>query len=185
MFPTKSARGVRHDLKSTIVVRRSPLGKSRAIVRFGPLAFPAAIGRSGVTSRKREGDGATPRARMRLEYGYFRVDRIGRPRSRLVLLPTREDMGWCDAATHPAYNRRVRLPFAASHEKLMRDDRLYDIVLVMDWNRRQRRRSGGSAIFFHLARPGYRPTEGCVAVSRLALRQLLAVSGARTTVVVL
>ena len=71
------------------------------------------------------------------------------------------------------YNRPVRLPYAASHERLRRDDRLYDICVVLDWNVRQRRRNLGSAIFLHLARPGYQPTEGCIAVSPATMRGIL------------
>lgn len=185
MFRSKQMVRTPGRRKPPIIVRRSPLGKTRAIVRFGPLAFPAAIGRSGVTSRKREGDGATPKARMRLEYGHYRGDRLARPATRLVLTPIRSDAGWCDAPAHPAYNRAVRLPFSASHENMTRDDRLYDIVLVMDWNRRQRRRGAGSAIFFHLARSGFQPTEGCIAVTRLALTRILAHAGPETEVIVL
>lgn len=167
-----------------IVVRPSPVGRWRATVQVGCLVFPAAIGRGGITACKREGDGATPRTAMRLEFGFFRGDRLSIPSSRLPMRPARRAMGWCDAPAHSCYNRLVRLPFAASHESLMREDPLYDICLVMDWNRRSRRRNCGSAIFFHVARAGYAPTEGCVAVSRRALRLLLAHVGPKTVVVV-
>jgi len=146
--------------------------------------WTARLGRSGVSAHKREGDGATPRGRMQLEYGFFRGDRIALPSSRLRLVRIASDMGWCDSPSHPCYNRPVRLPFAASHERLMREDGLYDVCLVMEWNRRHRRRNAGSAIFFHVARPDFAPTEGCVAVSLPAMRQLLALAGPKTHVVV-
>jgi L,D-peptidoglycan transpeptidase YkuD (ErfK/YbiS/YcfS/YnhG family) len=57
---------------------------------------------------------------------------------------------------------------------MMRGDGLYDICLVLDWNIRDRRRNRGSAIFFHLIRPGYEPTAGCIAVSLPNMRRLLA-----------
>jgi L,D-peptidoglycan transpeptidase YkuD (ErfK/YbiS/YcfS/YnhG family) len=66
----------------------------------------------------------------------------------------------------------VRLPFPASAERMLRDDRLYDGVVVLDWNVRRRARGLGSAIFVHVARPGYAPTEGCVALSRRDLGRL-------------
>ncbi len=150
---------------STIVVRASPLDRRRAIVRCGPLCFQATLGRSGITSIKREGDGATPRASMTVLSGYRRGDRNGQIRTGLPLTRIRADMLWCDAPTHASYNHPVRAPFAASHEKLLRQDKLYDICLVLDWNLRARRLGCGSAIFFHVARPGYPPTEGCVALS--------------------
>lgn len=122
---------------------------------------------------------------MRLEHGFFRGDRIAVPPSRLRMVRIGKKMGWCDAPSHPSYNRLVKLPFAASHERLMREDSLYDICLVMDWNRRCRRRNAGSAIFFHIARPDFAPTEGCIAVSLPAMRRLLALAGPRTDVIVL
>lgn len=167
-----------------IVVRPSPSSASRALVAAAGTVFPAAIGRSGRTTAKREGDGATPRARMRLEYGFIRGDRFGNARSQLSLQRITRRMGWCDAPLHPCYNRPVKLPFAASHEKLMRDDRLYDVCLVMDWNRRCRRRGSGSAIFFHIARADFGPTEGCVAVSPAAMRRILTCVGPGTKVIV-
>ena len=67
------------------------------------------------------------------------------------------------------------MPFAASHERIMRDDRLYDAALVLDWNITSRRRHRGSAIFFHIAREGFLPTEGCIAVTPSVMRRLLKV----------
>ena len=88
-----------------------------------------------------------------------------RPRTTLPIRQTRPGDGWCDASSHPAYNRPVHLPFAASAETMMRDDRLYDFVVLLDWNITRRARHRGSAIFLHIAKPGYPPTAGCVAVS--------------------
>jgi L,D-peptidoglycan transpeptidase YkuD (ErfK/YbiS/YcfS/YnhG family) len=94
-------------------------------------------------------------------------------------------MLWCDATGHASYNRPVRAPFASSHERLKREDALYDICIVMDWNIRMRKRSCGSAIFFHLAKPGYTPTEGCVAISARDMRRLLPHLGPKTVLQVL
>lgn len=171
--------------RSIVVVRASPRGHSRAVVSVAGASFPAAIGRSGRTILKREGDGATPRSRMRIERGFYRGDHIGAPLTRLSLTRIAKNMGWCDSPSHPSYNRAVRLPFAASHERMMRGDGLYDVCLVMDWNRRCRRRNAGSAIFFHVARSDFGPTEGCVAISMPAMRRLLAVVRRETDVIVL
>ena len=78
-----------------------------------------------------------------------------------------------DAPASPNYNRPVHLPFAASHERLQRDDGIYDVVIVMDWNMRSRARNRGSAVFFHLARPDFSPTAGCMAIAPEAMRVLL------------
>ncbi|OCW58930.1 L,D-transpeptidase family protein [Hoeflea olei] len=157
----------------TLSVRTRPGDRLRALVKAGPLVFPAALGRGGVTSFKREGDGATPRAVMAV-VGGFRRGALREPdRCGIALFRTRADDGWCDQPAHPAYNRPVRLPFAASCETLQRSDALYDFVFVLDWNFRARQRGAGSAIFLHVARPGYLPTEGCIALSRRDLKRLM------------
>lgn len=156
-----------------LVVRRAPTGGSQAILQAGPLRLRAAIGRSATTSRKREGDGATPIASMRLLSGYLRGDRVRDTGTRLPMQRSRATMLWCDAPGHASYNRPVKAPFGPSHERLMRDDELYDLCIVMDWNLSSRKRGCGSAIFFHIARPGYAPTEGCVAIRPRDMRRLL------------
>lgn len=168
-----------------ILVRRKPGQRSRAVVQAGPLRFQAAIGRSGVTSAKREGDGATPRATMRLLNGFFRADSHSMVKTRLPLKSIGSDMLWCDAPQHPAYNRLVKAPFKPSHEQMMRKDRLYDVCLVMDWNIKTRKRGCGSAIFFHIARPDYAPTEGCIAMRPADMRRLLPHLSRATKVTVL
>ncbi|TPW27749.1 L,D-transpeptidase family protein [Pararhizobium mangrovi] len=165
-------------------VRRSPRSQTHAIAHFASMRFPAIIGRGGVTSHKREGDGATPRAPMRLRYGFYRADRVARPVTRLPMRAIRADDGWCDAPGHPAYNTPVRLPFSASHERLMREDRLYDVCIVLDWNLTERRRNAGSAIFLHQTSPDGTPTAGCIALDPAALRLVLAHAGQETLVVV-
>lgn len=163
----------RRPVKSVITVRPAPLDRRRALVTFDGRTEQAAIGRSGITSRKREGDGATPRAAMKLIGGYVRRDRILLPPTPLPTRATRKGMLWCDAPGHASYNHPAKAPFTPSHEEMMRTDGLYDICLVMDWNLTSRRRNAGSAIFFHLIRPGYEPTQGCVAVSLAAMRRLI------------
>ncbi|MDR6755679.1 L,D-peptidoglycan transpeptidase YkuD (ErfK/YbiS/YcfS/YnhG family) [Mycoplana sp. BE70] len=157
----------------TIVVRRAPAKKSRAILQYGGLRIPAAIGRSGTTALKREGDGATPIASMRLLHGFWRADRMKGPATGLPMRRIRPGMLWCDAPESPSYNRLVDAPFRASHEEMRRTDGLYDVCLVLDWNITSRRRNRGSAIFFHLIRPGYEPTAGCVAVTAGDMMRLL------------
>jgi L,D-peptidoglycan transpeptidase YkuD (ErfK/YbiS/YcfS/YnhG family) len=93
--------------------------------------------------------------------------------------------GWCDASADRNYNRPVRLPYAASAERLWREDALYDVVVVLDYNKRPRVRGRGSAIFMHVARPGYAPTEGCIALARGHLLRLLERLPARAAIGVL
>lgn len=156
-----------------ISVRRAPGKASQGLLSAGGRVLRCALGRGGISSRKREGDGATPLAAMRVLAGYVRPDAAMPRRAGMSLSVLRRDDGWCDAPADARYNRPVRLPFGPSHERMWRDDRLYDAVVVLDWNIRPRARNLGSAIFLHVAKPGFRPTEGCVAIEPAAMRWLL------------
>lgn len=149
-------------------------GARRGQVALGPLVFPCALGRGGIVARKREGDGGTPRGMWRISEVWFRPDRLRSPRTGLRVRRLRPTDGWCDEAGDRNYNRPVRLPYAACSEEMWRGDGLYDVGAVIDYNRRPRARGLGSAIFLHVARAGFEPTEGCVALKRVHLLRLLA-----------
>jgi L,D-peptidoglycan transpeptidase YkuD (ErfK/YbiS/YcfS/YnhG family) len=146
----------------------------------GGLTLPCALGRAGISPDKREGDGATPAGAMRPLQVLFRPDRERRPVTGLPVAPIRPDDGWCDDPEDRNYNLPVRLPYPGRHERMWRDDGLYDLVVVLDWNLPLPRRGKGSAIFLHVARPGFLPTEGCVALELPALRQIMARLGPET-----
>lgn len=135
-----------------------------------------ALGRSGVVAAadKREGDGASPAGIWPVRRALWRADRLARPQTALPLQAIQSDDGWCDAPGDPAYNRPVRLPWPASHEVMTREDGLYDVVVVLGHNDNPPVPGMGSAIFLHCASPDYMPTEGCVALARNDLLQLLA-----------
>ncbi len=144
------------------------------LLRFRDQTLRCALGRGGVSARKAEGDGATPAGLLRLERVLYRADRGARPTAVVPMEPLAPHDGWCDDPTHADYNRPVTLPHPARHEALWRDDAVYDVIGVLDWNRAPVLRDRGSAIFLHLARPGLPPTEGCVALPEDVLRGLLA-----------
>jgi L,D-peptidoglycan transpeptidase YkuD (ErfK/YbiS/YcfS/YnhG family) len=167
-LPAKLAKGRR-----LLTVRPRPGVATQGLLNIGDgVVLACALGSGGISALKREGDGATPLAGMRLLYGYVRDRGFGR-RSLLRLDRIRADLGWCEVPEDRNYNRPVRIPYGASHETMLRHDELYDACIVLDWNMRPRRRGCGSAIFFHLARPGFQPTAGCVAVSRAVMARLL------------
>lgn len=150
-----------------------------------------ALGRGGIRLDKREGDGATPVGTFRFRKAFAPLS--GRVRTaRLPFSTVGPRDGWCDASDDRNYNAPVPLPYGASHETLVRDDHLYDMVLVPDHNRaavgRGLRGKGlrgrGSAVFVHLARPGYTPTEGCVALRRRDMEWLWPRVGPQTRLVI-
>ena len=97
----------------------------------------------------------------------------------------RDDDGWCDDPADRNYNRLIRLPSRRSAEGLKRADPLYDLALVLGYNDRPRVRGKGSAIFIHLARPGFAPTDGCIALSRHDLTMLLSQLRPDSTIAIL
>jgi len=157
----------------TLRVRAKPGNRSRGWLLAGPLALPVALGRGGIRANKREGDGGTPRGTFRLKRLWWRGDRMPRPRTQLPVRPIRGDDGWCEDPSDRRYNRPVRLAPEATGDRLKRTDHLYDLIIEIDHNTRPRVAGGGSAVFIHLARPGFAPTAGCVALSGPALRRLI------------
>jgi L,D-peptidoglycan transpeptidase YkuD (ErfK/YbiS/YcfS/YnhG family) len=148
---------------------------SRGRLRWNGRDISCAIGRSGVVAAdlKREGDGATPLGDWPMRQVFWRPDRLEKPVTQLPVIALRPDMGWCDDPAHPDYNKQVLLPFPASHEKLWRDDSIYDLIVVLGYNDAPPIAGKGSAIFLHLARDDFSPTEGCVACARDGLLALL------------
>ncbi|HEX5262820.1 MAG TPA: L,D-transpeptidase family protein [Phenylobacterium sp.] len=135
-----------------------------------------ALGKAGLkpAAEKREGDLASPIGVWPIRRVLYRPDRGPRPQTALPLAALAPEDGWCDAPGDPDYNRPIKLPHAASFERMWREDGLYDLVVVLGHNDDPPRPPMGSCIFLHLARDGYAPTEGCVAVTRADLEELLA-----------
>jgi L,D-peptidoglycan transpeptidase YkuD (ErfK/YbiS/YcfS/YnhG family) len=132
-------------------------------LRFHGRYMACVLGRGGVTVRKREGDSATPIGVHRIIGCLYRPDRMARPTPWAT--PIRPGDLWSDAPDDAQYNRPVRAPYPHSHEALRRADRLYDLVLLTDWNWPVAVAGRGSAIFIHRwRRPGF-PTEGCIAMA--------------------
>ena len=174
MSPRRDGAG--RKLRFLRVLPRPPglAGAHRATLVAGPVSVPCVLGPAGIVRRKREGDGGTPAGRFALMGGCFRPDRQPRPVVPVAVRPSRPLDGWCDDPSRGCYNRPVTLPFPASHERLWREDRLYDVLLVLDYNMWPRRRGAGSAIFLHVMAKDGTATAGCVALRPADLRRLLA-----------
>ena len=144
-------------------------------LNLGERRVRCALGPAGVIAgdRKREGDGASPAGVWPIRRVLYRPDRGPPPASAFQVQAMSKDDGWCDDPADAAYNQPVRLPYGASAESLWRDDGIYDIVVILGHNDDPPVPGLGSAIFLHLSRPGYSPTQGCVAVARADLEELL------------
>ncbi len=171
-------------LLRTLYVRASPGIRTRGVLRAGHLAIPVALGRGGILANKREGDGGTPRGRFRLVRLWWRADREHRPPTALPSRRIGPRDAWCEDPADRHYNRHITMAESASGDRLRRADHLYDFIIEISHNLRPRVAGRGSAVFVHVARPGYAPTAGCVAMSRPRLRYLLGRVGPKTRLVI-
>ena len=167
-----------------LYVTPRPGHRAQGLLRAGNRVLNCALGRSGIGTKRGEGDGVTPRGQFPVLSAMIRPERVPVRQAHVELVNIAANDGWCDAPGDRNYNCPVSLPYPASHEKLAREDHLYDIALVMDINVTKRLTVGGSAIFFHLARDDYGPTEGCIAVSRPDMLWLIARIGPETLIIV-
>jgi L,D-peptidoglycan transpeptidase YkuD (ErfK/YbiS/YcfS/YnhG family) len=136
--------------------------------------YRCVLGSAGIKTDKKEGDGATPAGCFLLREILYRADRVQKPKTKLPVRALTKNDGWCDDSTCIAYNRLVQLPHRGSHEKLWREDDVYDIIAVVGYNDDPPVPGNGSAIFMHIAREGYSPTAGCVALAKDDLLRVLA-----------
>ena len=107
----------------------------------------------------------------------YRPDRGMAPCTGLGVHPLKPDDGWCDDPSDASYNRAVTLPYCASAEALWREDALYDLIVILGHNDEPVTPGAGSAIFLHPTWPDFAPTEGCIALTRPDLIDLLARAG--------
>ena len=156
-----------------IIEVRARRGDARGTLTSGGRTYDCALGPAGIKADKREGDGATPAGEFALRRVLYRADRGALPETWLEALAIERHDGWCDAPGDPAYNRPVRLPYPASAETMWREDGLYDVVVVLGHNDDPVVPGAGSAVFLHCAKPDYAPTEGCVALKKADLLDVL------------
>lgn len=152
--------------------------------RLADKVYSCAFGRGGTVLDKKEGDGGTPVGTFPLRQVFYRPDRVAPPVTALAIQPLTPAMGWCDETANPLYNQLVWLPYAGRHEVLWRADHVYDLILVIGYNDEPVIPGKGSAIFIHLARKNYPPTEGCLAFNQADLREILAYLTLNSTVTI-
>jgi L,D-peptidoglycan transpeptidase YkuD (ErfK/YbiS/YcfS/YnhG family) len=154
-----------------LVVSNSPAGP---VMDWGAGPRRCAVGPAGIGHKKGEGDGMTPIGVFPLRRVFWRADRTGKPRTMLPERALQPNDGWCDFPGDPNYNKLVQHPYPVSAEHLWLDSHVYDIIVIVGFNDDPVVPGKGSAIFLHLARDGYPPTAGCVALTDHDLRAALA-----------
>jgi L,D-peptidoglycan transpeptidase YkuD (ErfK/YbiS/YcfS/YnhG family) len=169
---------------ATIYVRSHPGNRARGWLTVGSAHIPVALGRSGIKANKREGDGGTPRGQFRLVRLWWRADRMPVPATLLPIRRIGPNDAWCEDPKDRRYNRPICRNTDGPGDRLQRSDHLYDFIIEIDHNTRPRIAGRGSAVFIHVARPGFSPTAGCVALTASHLRILLAKLSANTRIVI-
>jgi L,D-peptidoglycan transpeptidase YkuD (ErfK/YbiS/YcfS/YnhG family) len=145
-------------------------------------SYKCAVGKGGFSKDKREGDGCTPLGTFLLRECFYRPDKMPAPETDLPLKALAENDGWCDDPKSRSYNLQVKRPYHFSHEALWREDDVYDIIVPLGYNDDPVVPGKGSAIFMHVARQNYEPTEGCVALALADLLELLALCDSGTRI---
>ena len=152
---------------------------SKSLLSNGRM-YRCVIGKTGVLTKKLEGDGVTPSGVFPLIRVLYRPDRMGFPEPHLPVFALSPNDGWCDDPAHEDYNKPIKLPHAGSHERLWRDDNIYDIVVVLGYNTSPVIPFMGSAIFIHFAEPSFKSTRGCVALKDIDLLEILKTCSTKT-----
>ena len=131
------------------------------------------IGKRGIGYKRKEGDLITPKGEYRIKHILYRKDRVKKIQSKIKKTTIKKNMGWCNDSKSNNYNKLIKLPSSYNYEKLYKKDNTYDIIVVLDYNMNPIIKNKGSAIFIHIARRNYRKTEGCIALKKNDLLQIL------------
>ena len=142
-------------------------------LKYKELKFKCALGKAGIGNKKIEGDNITPKGTFKIVKIYYRKDRIKKMPSKFKLIKITKKMGWCDDPKSKNYNQLINLPFQYRYEKLYRTDNIYDLILVLNYNLNPIIKNKGSAIFIHISRKDYKPTRGCVGLTKRNLLELV------------
>jgi L,D-peptidoglycan transpeptidase YkuD (ErfK/YbiS/YcfS/YnhG family) len=147
--------------------------KKSGYLKYKNFKFRCALGKAGIKQKEREGDFITPKGKFKLIKIYYRSDRIKKISSVLKKIKIKKNMGWCDDVSSNYYNKQIKINKKFSHEKLYRKDNVYDIVVVLNYNLNPIIKGKGSAIFLHVAKKNYKKTQGCIALKKNELLNLV------------
>jgi L,D-peptidoglycan transpeptidase YkuD (ErfK/YbiS/YcfS/YnhG family) len=147
--------------------------KKSGYLKYKSLKFRCSLGRAGIKKKEKEGDNITPRGIFKITKIYYRSDKIKKIKAFIRPIKIKKNMGWCDDSKSDYYNQQINLPNKFSYERLYRNDNLYDIILVLDFNTNPTIKKKGSAIFIHVSNNSYKKTKGCIALKKKHLLKLV------------
>ena len=147
--------------------------KKSGYLQYKNLKFRCALGKAGIKKKEKEGDNVTPKGIFKITSMYYRPDKIKNIITAVKKIKIKKNIGWCDDPNSHFYNQQISLPNKFSHEKLYRNDSLYDLILVLNYNVNPIIKNKGSAIFIHVAKKNYKKTKGCIALKKKHLIELI------------
>jgi len=147
--------------------------KKTGYLKYKNFKFRCSLGKAGIKKKIKEGDNITPKGIFKIIKIYYRADRIKKIKIPVQAIKIRKNIGWCDDSKSKHYNKQINLPTNYTHEKLYRDDNLYDLIAVLNYNSNPVIKNKGSAIFIHITRRSYKKTKGCIALKKKDLIQLI------------
>ena len=149
--------------------------KKSGYLKYKNLKFRCALGKAGIKKKEKEGDNVTPKGIFKIIKMYYRPDKIKKIKTNIKKIKIKKNMGWCDDPRSRFYNQQINLPSKFSYEKLYRNDNLYDLILVLNYNTNPIIENKGSAIFVHIAKKSYTKTKGCIALKKKHLIELISI----------
>ncbi len=139
--------------------------KDKNTLLFKDFQFRCCIGKNNFSKKKIEGDKKTPIGIFDLGDLYYRADKFKKPFTNLKTYKINKNMGWCNDIKNKKYNKLIKIKKKIGHEKLFRNDYKYDLLIPIKYNYKKVIANRGSAIFIHLTK-NYKPTVGCIAISK-------------------
>ena len=147
--------------------------KKSGYLQYKNLKFRCALGKAGIKKKEKEGDNVTPKGIFKITSMYYRPDKIKNIITAVKKIKIKKNIGWCDDPNSHFYNQQISLPNKFGHEKIYRNDSLYDLILVLNYNVNPIIKNKGSAIFIHVAKKNYKKTKGCIALKKKHLIELI------------
>ena len=139
--------------------------KNKDTLKFDDFKFRCCVGKNGIKQNKFEGDKSTPKGIFEVGPVYYRPDRIKKPNTLIRSKIITPNLAWCNDIKSKYYNKEIKIKKNIKHEKLYRNDYKYDYFILIKYNYKKTIKNKGSAIFIHLTK-NYKPTAGCIAISK-------------------
>jgi L,D-peptidoglycan transpeptidase YkuD (ErfK/YbiS/YcfS/YnhG family) len=137
--------------------------------------YSARLGKNGLSSNRREGDGTTPTGTYRIGRTMYGND--ANPGVRFQYRRLRCGDWWDEDPSSPTYNSfqhvpcGTKPPFGGGSEGMWQQPRPYPFLAVIEYNMRPVVPGRGSGIFLHAQTGG--PTVGCISLRKPELRAVL------------